>query len=423
LAIELSRLESSAEVDRLLAIRSAYLNLLKDSERARVIEHRIVALDPSWTPQRGWLYTLVRRNQSQVPRHVVLVNRQIALSEKVAAMADATNVSQKERIAHLKELLGQQPNAAVRRIIYEDIFKLAVSSGNAAEVRTYGSRLHRIDPDDSALLSKMALVLADKRAYLAEALYFAHKAEKLTAEFHRARRPPNTSQLFLDNVFPEQKQHEEYKRDRALALDALGWTLVQMEQSHEAEHWLRQAIEIERSEGRLWHLAKALRKLGRTDEAAVIETESNKFLADTIKRKFTNEPVGDLELESIDGRNLNLADLKGKVVLIDFWATWCVPCVQEMPSLKKLQEKYKEKGLEILAVSIDEDSRKVSPFVAENALNFLVAHSPELGKQFKATSIPLSLFIDKHGNIRYRKLGFEEGDEREIEVAIIELLK
>jgi thiol-disulfide isomerase/thioredoxin/tetratricopeptide (TPR) repeat protein len=422
LANELWRLESSSEVDTLLAIRSAYLNLLKNSERSRIIERRIVALDPSWTPERGWPYMLVTRNQSQVPRHVVLVNRQIALREKVADMAGATNISKEERIVHLKELLGQQPNAAVRRLIYEYIFRLAVSSGKASEARKYGSRLHAMDPDDSALLSQMALVLADKKAHLTEALYFAREAERLTAVFQRARRPPNTSQMGFDFFFPEQKQREVYKRNRALALDALGWTLTQMGRSHEAEVWLRQAIEIERSEGRLWHLAKALQQLRRNDEAAVIESESNTFLADTLRRKFTNEPVGELQLESIDGRNLKLADLKGKVVLIDFWATWCGPCVAEIPSLKKLQEKHKDR-LEIIAVSIDEDSRKVRPFVSENQLNFLVSHSPALGKQFKATSIPTSLFIDKQGNLRYRKVGFEEGDEREVEIVITELWK
>lgn len=420
---ELSRQESSRDVEILLAIRSAYLNILKDPERARSIEHKIVTLDPSWTPDRGWPYMIMVRNQSQVPRHVVLVNRQISLWAKVSEMAGATNISQEERIVHLKELLGQQPNAAVRRRIYENIFKLAVRSGKAAEAREYGSRLHLVDPDDSALLSQMALVLADKRAHLTEALSTARKAERLTAVFRRARRPPNTSQMWFDFLFPEQKQREEYQRNRALALDALGWTLSQMNQARQAELWLRRAIEIERSEGRLWHLAKALQLLGRNDEAAVIERESNTFLADKLRKMFTNEPVGDLQLESIEGRNLKLTDLKGRVVLIDFWATWCVPCVQEMPALKKLHEKYKEKGLEILAVSIDDDSRTVRSFATENKLNFLVAHSPALGKQLGATPIPTALFIDKHGNLRYRKTGFEEGYEREMEIVIMELLK
>ena len=420
---ELTRLESSRDVDTLLAIRSAYLNLLKDPERARIIEHKIVAVDPSWTPERGWPYMLMTRNQSQVPRHVVLVNRQIALRKKVAEMAGATSLSHEERIIHLKELLGQRPNTAVRRIIYEYIFQLAVRSGNATEAREYGRRLHFIDPDDSVLLSQMALVLADKRTHLTEALSWARKAERLTATFRRTPRPPNTSQMWLDFLFPEQKQREEYKRHRALALDALGWTLTQMRQPQQAEPWLRQAIAIDRSEGRLWHLAKALQRLGRNDEAAVFESESNTFLADTIRKKFTNEPVGHFQVEPIEGRNFTLTDQKGKVVLINFWATWCVPCIQEMPFLKKLHEKYKEKGLTILAVSIDDDSRKVRPFATKNELDFLVAHSPTLGEQLKAKPIPTSLFIDKRGNLRYRKIGFAEGDEREIEVVIMELLK
>jgi thiol-disulfide isomerase/thioredoxin len=423
LANELSRLESSGDVDTLLAVRSAYLNELKDSERASVIEHKIVRLDPSWTPQRGWLYNQIKRNQSQVPRFVVLVNRQIALSKKVADMAGATNLSYEERISHLRELLAQQPSAAVRRIIYEDIFRLAVRSGNAGEARESGLRLHFIDPDDSALLSQMALVLADKKAHLPEALYFARKAERLTAVFRRAARPPNTAQLLFDQLFPEKEQREEHRRNRVLALDALGWSLTQMRQARQAEHWLREALQIERSETRLWHLAKALQLLGRNDEAAVVETESNTFLADTIRKKFTNEPVDDLQLESIEGRKLQLSDLKGKVVLLDFWATWCGPCVAEMPALKRLYEKYKEKGLEVIAVSVDKDSSKVRPFAKENALNFFVSIDPALGKKFAKDGIPVSLFIDKTGTLRYREDGYEEGDEREIELVITELLK
>ncbi|MEP6913198.1 MAG: TlpA disulfide reductase family protein [bacterium] len=163
--------------------------------------------------------------------------------------------------------------------------------------------------------------------------------------------------------------------------------------------------------------------MGRNDEATVLESESHTFLADTIRRKFTNEPVGNLQTKSLEGRDFKLTDLQGKVVLVNFWATWCAPCIQEMPSLKKLHEKYKAKGLEILAVSIDDDSSKVRPFATENQLNFTVAHSPALGDQFKARSIPTSLFIDRHGRLRYRKTGFEEGDESEIEVVITELLK
>ena len=423
LARELSQLEASGDVDTLLAIYSAYLNLLKDSQRARHIERRILALDPSWTQQRGQPYRLMTRNQSQVPRSMVLVNRQIVLRERAADIAHATDVSHQERIVNLKNLLGQRPNAALRRLIYEYIFQLAVRSGNTTDARKYGERLHFIDPDDSALLSQMALVLADKKVHLNEALDFARKAEGLTTTFRVARRPPNTSQMWLDFLFPEKKQREQYKSNRALALDALGWTLTRMRRPDQAEQWLRQAIEIERSESRLLHLAAALRQLGRHREADVLEIESDSFLANSIRKKFTNEPVGDLQLKSIEGRSFRLADQKNKVVLINFWATWCGPCIQEMPFLKQLHDKYKEKGLEILAVSIDDDPREIGPFAAKHKLNFFVAHSPTLGEKLKAKPIPTTMFIDKHGYLRYRKIGFAEGEEREIEVIIKELLK
>lgn len=423
LANEFSQLESSGDVNTLRAIHSAYLNLLQDSQRARLIELRILALDPSWTPHRGWPYRTMTRNQSQVPRHVVLANRQITLRKRAADMAHATDVSHQERIVHLKDLLAQRPNAALRRLIYEYIFQLAVRAGNATDARKYGVRLHDIDPDDSALLSQMAIVLADKRAHLSEALSFARKAERLTAKFRPARRPPNTSQAWLNFLFPDEKQREQYKSNRALALDALGWTLTRMRQPDQAEQWLRRAIEIERSESRLLHLAAALKQLGRHSEAAVFEIESNSFLANAIRKKFTNEPVGNLQLKSIEGRSFKLTDQKNKVVLINFWATWCGPCIQEMPFLKKLHEKYKDKGLQILAVSIDDDPREIGPFTTKNKLNFLVAHSPALGEQLKAKPIPTTLFIDRDGHLRYRKVGFAEGDEREIEVVIVELLK
>ena len=420
---ELSRLESSKDVDTLLALRDAYLNLLKDSHRANLIEEKIVFFDPSWTSERGWVYRAMMRNLSEVPRSVVLVNRQIKLWSTVQETASATDRTETDRIAGLKKLLGERPNDSVRRKIYEEIFVLAVRSGNAGEVRKFGRRLHRIDPDDSVLLSQMAVVLADSRLHLVEALSFARKAKRLTAWFRPVRRPPNTSQKWIEFLFSEQKQREQFNRNRAAALDALGWTLTQMRRPQEAEPWLRQAIEIERSEKNLWHLAIALQMMSRNEEATGFETESWSFLASTLRRKFTNESAPDLDIQTLEGRVFKLSDLAGKVVLINFWATWCVPCVEEMPYLKKLYANYNDKGLQILAVSTDEDISKVRRFVADKRIPFLVAHSPTLREPLKVGPIPTSLFIDKQGNIRYRKTGFVEGEEREIEVIVMELLK
>jgi thiol-disulfide isomerase/thioredoxin len=421
---ELSQLANSTKkVDVLLAIRSAYLNLIKDHERARSIENRIVKIDPSWNINRGWLFRGSVSNQSGVPRPIVLANRQIDIHEKTQGIVNSIDIDTSEKIKRLEELLRLNPIAAMKRIIYEKIFQQALRSGDADIVRKYGKALYLIDPDDSALLSRMALLLTDKSKYTTEALYFARKAESLTSAFKPAKRSLNTPTSFLKESFPEQKQREAYRRNRALSLDALGWVLTKINRVEEAESLLSKAVEIERSESSLWHLAKALEKLGRINESKAVETEANTFLANSVKRKFINEQIGDVQLESIDGRSFKLSNLKGKVVVINFWATWCIPCIKEMPSLKKLYEKYKDKGFELLAVSIDDDPGKVAPFARKYNFNFPVFNNLALKNKFGKGAIPENLFIDKQGNIKYRTIGYEAGEEREYEAVILELLK
>lgn len=421
---QLTSLENeSRDVEVLLAVRSAYLNLLNDADGAEAVARRIARLDPTWTPLRGWLYTQVKSNQSGTPRLVVLVNRQIALYEKVQAVNAATELGAAERMRRLEELLGQGPSADVRRIIYESIFRLAIKSKNDSAAERYCKALRLFDPHDSALLSQTALLLADKKLRLSEALRLARMANALTSEFSPAVRPTNSPQSFQDELFPERKQREAYAVNRALALDALGWVLVRLKRAQEAEPLLRQALGQGRTESRLRHLAEALRGLGRAAEAAALEGEADVFLADSLKGKFIDEQFADLQLKPFEGRPFNLSSLKGKVVLINFWATWCVPCAAERPALQKLYRKYKGKGFEVIAASIDEDESKVRSSTARGGFDLSVMSPPELGKQLGVESVPASLFIDKRGRLRYRKTGYEEGDERELEAVIIELLK
>jgi thiol-disulfide isomerase/thioredoxin len=411
------------DLDMLQAIRSAYLDLLSDPNRARFIEERIRQIDPRWTPQRGWPYTQIKFNQSRVPRSVVLVNRQIAIQEKVQEITQASEIGLTARISQLEGLLAQRPSLALQRIIHEEIFGLAVRAGNLAAARKSGNILLRLDPSDAALLAQLAVVYADKKEYLAEALRQAGQAERLTSSFQPVRRPANTPPEFFASVFPEQAQREAYKRNRALALDALGWVLVQLKRSNTAEPLLRQALAIEPSEARLRHLAKALQELGRTQDASATESEANRFLADRVRKQFTTEKVADLQMESIEGQRFRLAELKTKVVILNFWATWCVPCRQEMPFLERLYQKFKDQGLIVIAISTDDDVKQVRTFVTSNKLTLPVVNLPALPEAFGIQSIPANLFIDRAGNLRYRTHGFEEGNEREIEAVIVECLK
>lgn len=420
---ELSKLANrTTEVEILQAIRSAYVNFLSDSTNAKLIEDRIRQLDSTWTPERGFIYTQIKTNQSGVPRFVVLVNRQIAINQQVRLIAGATETVPSEKIRHLLGLLSLRPSTEMRRVVYEEIFQLGVRSRNVPAARKYGMILSHLDPDDSRLLSQLALVLADKKAHLDEALSLATAARRRTETFRSARRPSNTPQSVLDVVFTKERQHQEYRKNRAAALDALGWVLVQLGRTHEGEPLLRQALRIEESEERLSHLAEALERLNRMDEAAIAKARALTFLTESIKKNFISKPVDDLQVTSIEGQSLKLSDLKGRIIIVNFWASWCTPCRQEMPRLKTLFEKFRTQGLDIVAISVDQEPDKARAFAADNSLNFFISIDPGLGKKIAGDSIPVSLVIDRTGTLRYRKLGYEEGDEREIELVITELL-
>jgi thiol-disulfide isomerase/thioredoxin len=421
---ELSKLANgTTEVDILQAIRSSYLSFLNDSTNAKLVEDRIRQLDSTWTPERGFIYTQIKTNQSGVPRFVVLVNRQIAISQQAKLITGAIDTVPSEKIRHLQGLLSLRPSDEMRRVVYEEIFQLAVRSRNVPAARKYGTILSHLDPNDSRLLAQVALVLADKKAHLDEALSFATAAQRLTGTFRSAPRPSNTPQSVLDEIFTKERQHQEYRKNRAAALDALGWVLVQLGRPLEGEPLLQQALHIEESEKRFSHLAMALEKLNRMDKAAIAKARALRFLTESIKKNFISKPVDDLQVTSIEGRSLKLSDLKGRILIVNFWASWCIPCRQEIPRLKTLFEKFRAQGLEIVAISVDEEPDKARAFAADNSLNFFISIDPALGKKIAEDRIPLSLFIDRTGTLRYRKFGYDEGDEREIELVINELLK
>lgn len=128
-------------------------------------------------------------------------------------------------------------------------------------------------------------------------------------------------------------------------------------------------------------------------------TSSVKQCADDLKLS----KVPDIKLKTLDNKEVSLKDFSGKVVLLNFWATWCVPCVAEMPALERLYQGLKDKNFEIVAVSTDpeESSADVAKFVKEKGLSFTILKDPEMSipPQFTVSGFPETFFLGKNGEL------------------------
>jgi len=125
--------------------------------------------------------------------------------------------------------------------------------------------------------------------------------------------------------------------------------------------------------------------------------------------------IVDFELQDLTGSTRRLSDFRGKVVLLNFWATWCGPCRFEMPSMEKLYQRLNAKGLEIVAVNLQEDRSSVEQFVDEYGLSFpvLLDTTGRIGATYGARSIPTTYIVDREGFVIAGTIGTREWDTEE----------
>jgi thiol-disulfide isomerase/thioredoxin len=121
-------------------------------------------------------------------------------------------------------------------------------------------------------------------------------------------------------------------------------------------------------------------------------------------------PINDFTLPLLDGKNVKLSSLKGKVVFLNFWATWCPPCRSEMPSMETLYQRYRGKGLEFLAVDVMERKEQVASFMKNFGLSFPVAldSSGNISGMYGVRGIPTTFIIDRNGRIIVASVGGRE---------------
>jgi len=115
----------------------------------------------------------------------------------------------------------------------------------------------------------------------------------------------------------------------------------------------------------------------------------------------------DFQLQNLDGQTVSLGNLQGKPVLINFWATWCGYCIDEMPYIQEIYEEWSDKGLEVLAINKGESSAKVEEFIQSHTLSFtvLLDTKQDVAQRYNITGIPTTFFIDKDGIIQDKVIG------------------
>lgn len=135
-------------------------------------------------------------------------------------------------------------------------------------------------------------------------------------------------------------------------------------------------------------------------------------------------PAPGFNVRDLDGRVVSGTSLRGKVTLLDFWATWCVPCVKNAPELDRLHREWGARGFQVLGISIDEGgAKKVRPFLKKHAVRYPIAmdsERPSAWSSFRVKAVPAAYLIDAEGNIVRQWLG--RVDPAEVEQALTEML-
>ena len=133
----------------------------------------------------------------------------------------------------------------------------------------------------------------------------------------------------------------------------------------------------------------------------------------------------DFTLRSVGGANVRLAEQRGQVVMVNFWATWCTPCLQEMPHLSRLYERYRASGFVLLGVNIDDDPRAAAALATKLGLRFpvLLDTDKKVSRIYDMSAMPATLLIDRDGRVRHIHRGYRDGVEKTYEEQVRSLLK
>lgn len=223
----------------------------------------------------------------------------------------------------------------------------------------------------------------------------------------------NAEKYLRESIETNEKQKSNYPHLY------LAYTLAETGRKEEAVKWLAKGISMKSSpEGE-----KRLKQL--TEELKLTKTTDDIIREERIKNA---KPAVDFILKDLEGNDIQLSKLNGKVVMLDFWGTWCGPCVQELPHLVKLYEKYKDNpDVVFFGIDINEKPPVIKKFMEEKkySFNVLIGESASVQKDYDVTAVPTKFLIDRQGRVQYSHIGYSPKEDvvEALSKEIDELLK
>lgn len=148
-------------------------------------------------------------------------------------------------------------------------------------------------------------------------------------------------------------------------------------------------------------------------------------IAVSVQAREVSGPAPDFTLKSNQNENIRLKDLRGQVVMLNFWASWCGPCRQEMPLLDELYTRYRPAGFTLLGVNVDADTTAAEKLLQDIPVSFPVVYDTQskVSETYGVDAMPTTIFIDRDGKLRYLHRGYKAGDENEYRKIIKELIR
>lgn len=365
---------------------------------------------------------------------------------------ESSSGSETQIVLNLEGYLKKFPKSEHRQEIEGEIYKIAVKVRDRDRAITYGQKLVEANENNIDALTNLVTMLRERNGNgdLNVAITYANqlvrqfegivasspKPRRISAAQWEERKQQGLASVYLvrARVHADMGSEEKAKADLLKSFDAvpmagaavvLGELAEKRKAIDEAIDYYSQAFAIALATNEDID-AKTIRK--KLSQFYTSKNGSETGLGDRLLKAYDafvkerearlaklevpniNEGVNNalsFKLTRLDGSKLDLATLRGKVVVFNFWATWCGPCLTEMPMFEKTIAKFKEdKDVIFLAVTTDEDRELVAPFLKQHKFNLPVAYADYLNDFFSVSSIPTTIILDRKGEVAFRQAGY-----------------